>query len=241
MIKSIQSITLALLIATAAVFTTGCSIATTVHFNRNYSGTYNMAFDMSSLMGMAMMMDSTSDASSGDMMAEMGMAFDEFGVEDALNAMDGVSDAKIEVSDAGVLTMAYAFDNVESFNASFTKLEEYMKKKSAEMGEANGEAMSGLNAQEYTRQGKTISHRASFNSDLLMGMGDGMMGGDSEDMMGMSSMIAFTLEMTFDRKVKDLEVSAMDIVSQGDHVIKTRIDLEKMMEAGEYSISVRLK
>lgn len=220
-----------------------CNLATTVHFNRDYSGNYETVLDMSELMGFAAMMDTTGEMEQNDMIEKMRHSIDSLQLEEKYNAISGIHDANVEVTDDGKVAMAFAFDNVEALNASFTAMQEQASGR--EQGLDGNTSMDllpmdflGEGQQTFTRHNKVISH--SFSAK------DGMGGllGDGEDMSQLelvSSMIDYTMELTFDRKVKSVEVSGMDVIEQAKNTVKARIDLGKMLKEGEYRISVKTK
>lgn len=199
-----------------------------------------MDIDLSDFMSMAMMFDSTG-MSEDDFANEMQSNLDTDGMSEALNEMSGVSNASMEFVDGSKIVWRFDFEDVEALNASFQELNDAVM--SGELINMDGveipeDAAANSNPASYTKKGKTITHR----SELDMGEVDSMMGGEDEGMMDMvMSMIDFTVEFTFDRKIKDVQISGLDILTQEDKVIRTRVDLKSAMETGAYEISVRVK
>ena len=57
----------------------------------------------------------------------------------------------------------------------------------------------------------------------------------------MMGMMDYTVELSFDRKIKSVEIDGVDLISQDKHVVKARIDLGKMIKGGAYNIDVRTR
>ncbi|MDX1407399.1 MAG: hypothetical protein R3330_04680, partial [Saprospiraceae bacterium] len=209
----------------------------------DYSGSYEMNVDLSGLLGMAMMFDSTA-TSEEDMFAEMRAGIEELGLEDQLGEMDGIDNVTAEIKDGGVIIWSFDFDNVSALNASFQALNESFM--SGDMLNMDGMEVTGQEDGEaaplpsFTQSGKTISHRTDYDLGD-MGM-EGLGGGDDEGMMDMfSSMMDYTIEFSFDRKLKDVELTGMDLISRDDKMVRARVDLMSAMKAKYYEIKVRLK
>ena len=212
-----------------------CNIATTVHFNKDYSGTYMTVVDMSDLISMAGMADSTN--SSDQSIADMRKSMDSLELEDVYNSVSGISDAKVDVSDKGVVSIGFKFDNVEALNASFKTVQESTAEKMSGSGDADMLPASflGGEGQMFIREGKTITH--SVDSEGL-GLGDGE---DSGDMDMMMNMIDYTIEFTFDRKIKSVDVEGLTILEQNSKNVKTRVDFGNFLKDGKYALSVKTK
>lgn len=197
-----------------------------------------MVLDMSELISMASMFDTTGTMDQDQMIQQMRDSMGALQLDNAYNDLAGIDNANVEVSDEGVITIAFDFDNVESLNASFKALQD----KTAEMSEGSMDMMPtdllGGGEQMFKREGKVIVH--SMNSEG--GLGEGLMGGgEGEDMDMFSSMIDYTIDFSFDRRVKSVDVEGLDIIEKGDKIVKTRVDFAKMMKDGKYSIKVKTK
>ena len=217
-----------------------CSIATTVHFNKDFSGEYAIVMDLSEFMGMAAMFDSTGTMDQNSMTAQMRHKLDSLDLAGTYNGMSGIRNAKTEVSDEGVMTISFNFDNVESLNASFLRMKEKAEQDAAagvEMDEMMPTDLLGGGNQSYVRQGKKITHVFSSEDDT-----SGLFSGDDADQLEMfSSMIDYTYTMTFDRKVKSADVKGLNIIEKDAHAIKMRVDFGDLMKEGKYSVSVSTK
>jgi hypothetical protein len=204
-----------------------CSVATTVHFNKDFSGTYQTVLDMSGLISMAGMADTTGTMDQSQMVEQMRLSIDSLELADAYNSVSGIRDAVVDVSDDGVISIGFMFDNVESLNASFKSVQE---KTTQKMGNQDSGSMDmlptdflGGGDQMFKRNGKSISH--SLNSEGL----------------GLGAMIDYTIDFSFDRKVKSVDVDGLSILEQSSHMVKTRVDFPNLIKEGKYSIVVNTK
>lgn len=224
------------LFAVAVLLLQSCNIATTVHFNRDYSGTYSTVLDMSDLISMAGMFDTTGTMDQSSMIAEMRHSLDSIQLENTYNSMSGIRDADVDVSDEGVITIGFKFDNIESLNASFKTLQEKTGSSMEGAGDMIPTDFLGGGEQLFEREGKTITHSMKTETGLGEGFGMGAEGGDM-DMF--SSMIDYTINLSFDRKVKSVDVEGLTLVEKGNNIVKTRVDLATLMKDGKYTLKVK--
>lgn len=218
-----------------------CSIATTIHFNKNYSGTYKTVVDMSELISMTAMFDTTGTMTPEMAVEEMRKGLDSMGLAGMYNGMSGIRDAVAEVDDQGVMTVAFSFDNLESLTQSFKTMQERTAGEEGGALDAGGmdmlptELLGGGGEQVFSSNGKTLMH--SF------GLGDGALTPGDEEMENMdmvASMMDYTIDFSFDRKVKSVEMEGLTLIEQGKNVVKTRVDFAKMLGEG-YKIEVTTK
>ncbi len=221
-----------------------CSVTTMVHFNKDYSGDYSTEVDLSEAMGFAAMADTTGKMDQQEMISRMRDSLNALNLADAYNGMSGIRDAKSEVTDEGKIVISFKFDNIDAFNASFKAIQDRTKNKSEELEGAGSGDMDMLTSgflsdgtQMFTRNNKTLTY--SYDS----GEGGGLLGGgddaDSTNMDMISSMIDYTINLSFDRKVKSVDVSGASILEKTDHEVKTRVDFGKLLKNGKYTISVK--
>ena len=223
-----------------------CAMQNEVHFNKNYSGTYALKIDFGDMFDMIKSMDpSLAEQADTDIIDEALNADEREEVISKINQVDGISNANFVVNDKSSLEFKFDFKDIESLNSAFSEIQSAVLDNS-EMA-ANG--MDGMNdtgmaMPKFSKNGKVISHGASFPEDQIpedameglneLGGSDGMM----EMVMGMMD---YTVELSFDRKIKSVEIDGVDLVSQDKHVVKTRVDLGKMIEGGAFKIDVRTK
>lgn len=217
-----------------------CNIATTIHFNKNYSGTYKTVVDMSELISMTAMFDTTGTMTPEKAVEEMRKSLDSLGLADTYNGMSGIRNAVAEVDAEGIMTVAFSFDDLESLTQSFKTMQEQAGEQGGGLG-GDGmdmlptELFGGGGDQVFSNNGKTLMH--SF------AMGDGAMSPGEEEMGEldmMSSMMDYTIDFSFDRKVKSVELEGLTLLEQGKNVVKTRVDFGKMLSEG-YRIEVNTK
>ena len=214
-----------------------------VHFNKNYSGTYALYVDFADMVDMVKSFDpSMADMGEESFVDEIMSAEEREEMKQKINQIEGIGNASFEVIEESKMEFKFDFDDVESLNGAFSEIQAAVKEDN-EVVSDNMAGMDGLSLQTYTRSGKVISHSASFPVDQLpaetmdgldqMG-GEGMM----EMMMGMMD---YTIVLSFDRKIKSVDIGGLDLISQDKHMVKTRIDFGKMMQGGSYHINVKTK
>jgi hypothetical protein len=214
-----------------------CNIATSIHFNKDYSGTYSSLIDLSDLLSMASMFDTTGTMDQNTMITQMRDSIGSLNLEGMYNNLSGIKDANVEVSDEGAILVAFKFDNLESLTASFKSLENTAGQMSSGEGSMDMNPADFLGGDHmFKREGKTLSYSLSSEG----GMGEGMMG-EGGDMDMITSMIDYTVNLSFDRKVKSVDVEGLTIVEKGTNEVKTRVDFAKFLKDGSYSIKVKTK
>ncbi len=215
-----------------------CNIATSIHFNKDYSGTYTSLIDLSDLISMASMFDTTGTMDQNQMIEQMRDSMESLNLVDMYNNLSGIEDANVEVSDEGAISIAFKFDNLEALSASFKSLENTA-------GQMNsGEGAMEMNPADFLggdhvfkKEGKTLSYSLASEG----GLGEGLMGEEGGDMDMFTSMIDYTIDLSFDRKVKSVDVEGLTIVEKGTNVVKTRVDFATFLKEGKYSIKVKTK
>ena len=234
-------------IATALLFLSSCAITNEVHFNKNFSGTYTTTLDYSAVYDMIESFGGEADMDMND--SPFGDQFDteqQAKIKEMMNSAEGISNANWSLSDEDkAMTVSFDFDDVESMEKAF---ELYEKRMIEESGEAQSMGISpndGLGMlSQFSREGKVVSFDGVVPNDVLDNLSNemdlGMM--DSSDAFGMmGEMLDYTLIMTFDKKIKDVTVEGMDILTQDKKSIKTRIDVGKMMKGDAVKLDVRVK
>ena len=215
-----------------------------VHFNKNYSGTYSLSADMGGIMDMAKSFDPSMDeVEGGDMIDEAISQEEREEMIKKINQIDGISNTSFEVGDKTSLEFQFDFEDIESLNSAFSEFESLFNEDN-DMVEGGMPGMESMALPIFTKKGKVISYSASFPEDQIpegaldeldaLGGSDGMM-----DMV--MDIMDYTIVFSFDRKIKSVEIDGVDLISQDKHVVKTRIDLGKMMNGGAYKISVTTK
>lgn len=216
-----------------------CSIATTVHFNKNYSGSYMTVMDMSELISMSSMFDSTGTNDQETVIAQMRHSMDSLGIASMYNAMSGIRNARLDVSDEGVITLAFDFDNLTALNASFVRMAEH-----AELNPGSGNEMLPTDLFSGSRHVFKNEGKALLYTMENTGEGGGLFGAGGDDMEGMdfmANMMDYTIDLSFDRKVKSADVKGLTLLETGSNKVKTRVDIMKLMSDGGYSIKVNTK
>lgn len=226
------------------VLMSACTMTNEVHFNKNYSGTYALDVDFGDMMEMVKSFDpSMEDMAEGDFMDEAMSSEEREELKQEINAIDGISNTSFEVIEKTRLEFKFDFDDVESLNRAFTGIQSAFKEDN-EMMAGGMDGMGSLGLPEFKKDGKVISHSATFPADQIpeetmdeldaVGGTDGMM-----DMM--AGMMDYSVVLSFDRKIKSVEIDGVDLISQDKHIVKARIDLGKMVKGGSYNIDVRTK
>ena len=221
-----------------------CSVYTSVHFNKNYSGHYKTEIDLSGLMGLAMMMDTTGQMTEEQMFEGMGMLFDSLDLRESYENIDGVSNI-VMTSEEGKTVVEFDFANLEALNNSYGELDKMLN----DLGEDMGGGMIGGDSTPsdhvpFTRVGKkTLIHKSEPIDDGMEGMD--MLGGGEDmgfgDMGDLGDMFDVQLEFSFDRKIKSVEATGMEIEKQDKNYLKAKVNMSDVMKNGNYQISFKLK
>lgn len=219
----------------------GCVIDNKIHFNKDFSGTYEMSFDLESILMMAAAMDSTQAVSEEQMMEELKS---ELGSEDLageLNAQEGISNAQVLVSKVEGFVVRFDFTDISALNNSFNSLQDELEM----MGGAGLSTEGGEKEQvdQFQLFGKKLVFRSPPTSEEEMnalGLFSGEEG-EENDMSGMGSMFQMNLDFSFDRKIKSVEATGVKIISQEKKRLVAEINLGDMISSGGYELSVQLK
>jgi len=224
-----------------AALISACSMTNEVHFNKDYSGTFAMYVDMGGVMEMAKSFDpSMEDEAAGNFVDEQLSKEDQEKMIQNMNQIDGISNTAFGVIEESGIQFMFDFEDIESLNNAFTALQSELATQN-DMMEGDIGGMPTMGTPQFTKNGKTISHGASFPMDeipeeALSGLDE--LGGDAmmEMMMGMMD---YSVVLSFDRKIKSVTLEGADLISQDKHVIKARIDLANMIDGGAYKIDVK--
>lgn len=229
----------------ALVTFSSCAVVNEVHFNKNYSGTFTTTLDYS---GIYDMMESFGAGDEADDMSISGQfdADQQAKLIEVMNSADGISNASISVlEDEQSMGISFDFEDIEKMEEAFAYYQEKMIEEGPEEARDLGispDAGLGMLTQ-FSREGKVISYNGSVPSDMLDNLGSEMeMDINPADAFGlMGEMFDYTLVMSFDKKIKEVSVEGIDILSQEKKMVKGRIDLAKMMQGEPVSIDVKVK
>ena len=215
-----------------------CAITNEVHFNKDYSGNYALNLDMGDLIEMAKSFDPSmedtdifEDALPEETRAEL---------DAMVSSVEGISNAKYDLTEDYQFVISFDFEDIDALNGFFEQLSENLAESEDMMDE---DMMAGLDAfqmPQFTKEGKVISYTANVPTDMLdMATEEGGEMGDMMDMV--TGMMDYSVIMTFDRKVKSVDLDGVDLMGQDKHSVKTRVDMEKFYETGSYTIAVKVK
>jgi len=226
-----------------ALIMTACAMSNEVHFNKNYSGTYALYVDLGDMIEMVKSFDPSAEKQmEGDFIDEAMSEADRQEMKAKINDIKGLSNASFEVIEQSRIELKFDFDDIPALNKAFSEIQSAF----ADENEMLAEGMTGMESMglpRFTKDGKIITHGASFQKDQLPdGALEGLdeLGGDG--MMDMvMGMMDYTVELSFDRKIKSVKIDGVDLVSQDKHIVKARIDMGKMINGGEYKIDVTTK
>lgn len=230
-----------------------CSVVQNFHFNKDFSGQYEVEIDMSQLITFAIMFDTTGAVDAEKMMAEIALSFDSLDVIGKYNELEGISNAYAGVNGQKLL-ISYDYTDIESLNKAYTELGEILDSTSGTMGEGMGMGFGGFDIGNsnsgqktfFTLEKKKLSFTMSEGNPLEMGTEDveieGMEGVDPEEMMsGMAEMFDISTNFTFDRKVKKVETKGMGIRVQEKNKVEAFLDMENIKMTEPIKISFKLK
>jgi hypothetical protein len=217
----------------------GCNVATTVHFNKDFSGSYTTEMDMSEALAMAAMFDTTGTMDENQAVEELRHSMDSMGLSSRYEGISGIHNAKTEVSDKGVITISFQFDNPAALEASFVTMQERAGEKAGDLDSDSMDFLPtdflGSGKQTFRKAGKTFTH--AYNG----GGEDAAMDDESGELDMIGSMVDYTLNFSFDRKIKSVDAKGLTILEEGPKMVKTRVDLGTLIGGGNYSIAIRTK
>lgn len=223
-----------LLIST--LFLSSCVVNNKIHFNKDFSGTYEMNMELESLLMMAQSMDTTGNANEEDMIAELREELKSDDVISKLNTMEGISNATVEVSKEKGFNVRFDFVDVTALNQSFNSIQGELGGMGGDLG---GEVQ---NFDQFKVEGKKLMFRSPPQSEDEMNAFDLLGGDDAENPMGgMGSMFEINLDFSFDRKIKKVESKGIKIISQEKNRLLAEIDIEEIAESGGYELMISLK
>ena len=229
-----------ILVFAIAILFASCSITNSVHFNKNFSGTYTMELDLGDMIEFMMEMDSTMSDSLDNWEESLGGEQDFKKMEEKIEAIEGISNFNADFSTVGVMNFTFDFEDTDALNRGLEAFNDEMEKSQAEQAEADGDMGFGAPSldltQEYSVNGKTLMFKAN-NFMAAAPEEEGM------DMMGdMSELFDYYMEFTFDRKVKTTTYSGFALIKEDAHTVKTRMDLSEVDKDQEnLTIEVKLK
>lgn len=220
-----------------------CAIVNDVHFNKDFSGTYTMELDYSGIVDMVQSFSPDENVEEDVLSGALGESNRAEMIE-KMNASPGISNATWEVTGESVQSLSFDFEDIESLNQFIRTAEkEAMDQADSEdMLDGVGFPVDAGLLPEFHRDGKTITYGGGLPDGSMDDLEMDTEFGDAKEMMGMlSQMIDYSLIMSFDRKVKNVVATGMDITSQEKKMIKTRLDIGKMLEESDFSLVVDLK
>lgn len=157
------------------VIFTACTIEQTYHFKSDFSGNYQLRFDLSSMAG-----PSESDSTS----ASTDTIFTPESLEEMRNtylAVPGVTNATATYAN-NVLQSGFDFSNFEALNAA--------------TGRANGGEQGAQGLYNFSNKGKKLIMKINR---------DGMAELTGEDMASMGEMVTFKFTVSFERDIKKVK------------------------------------
>ena len=57
----------------------------------------------------------------------------------------------------------------------------------------------------------------------------------------MFGMMDYTFIMSSDRKIKSYEIEGADLLSEDKKMVKTRVDIDNLMENGTFNVTIKVK
>ena len=227
---------------------TSCSLTNSVHFNKDYSGSYVLAIDASEALEFVKEMDPTAADSiawgEGEEMEDVS----EF--SESLQGVDGISNAMVDFSQEGVINFSFDFEDVDALNAGLGAMNQRFLEEQDESRDAEemeefpidpGDLPILEYEQTYEQTGKkALSYKASNPMGGLNGMEvEGMdMGASMDEMMGFFD---YYIEFSFDRKIKSWEHSGISVISEESKKVRTRVDFKALQDGTNLGFDFKLK
>ena len=200
-----------------SMFLISCSLTQHFHFNNDYSGNYKMDFDMSALMDMAGEMDSTD--SEEDVWADVPMD----SLEDVLNQLDGISNARVFVEE-NVLKFSYDFEDLESLNSAMHN---------TDMDEGEDEYIGALMGEEssFEAKGKKFYYTTPDMAGLEV----------ADSIADYMEMFEYGITMSFEKNIKKID-NEHAVISSDNKSLTMSGNFKELLK-GEKTLSteVRLK
>jgi hypothetical protein len=229
-----------LLLSAGIFLLAGCTVYNKVHFNRDYSGTFEMIVDLESMLMMASAFDTTNTMDEDELINELQSEMNKDEMAAELNAMPGVSNGDLTIDKERGLVLTFDFEDITSLNNSFSEIQSSMDNMGGPMGEVEGAEKPKFDA--FVLNGKTLTYRSPPKDpegenelDLL-----GEEGG--EDMMSeIGDFFEMKFEFSFDRKVKSVDAAGMTIVAQEKHRVLADVNMQEVVKDGAFEINIRLK
>lgn len=222
-----------------ALSLSACAMTNEVHFNKNYSGTYAINVDFGDMLDMMNSLDPSGkdEGGIGDLEDTVNKSERE-AMQAKINQFSGISNAFFDVVDKSRIEFRFDFDNLESLNSAFGQILDAIAEERPGM-----DGIGSFGTPRFIKNGKVIVHTVEFPTNQMSeDMFDGVAGDGSMDMMkGMMGMMDYTVELSFDRKIRSVETDGVDLIGQEKHVVKTRVDLAKLVNGGAYKIVVKTK
>jgi hypothetical protein len=157
------------------VIYTACTIEQSYHFKSDFSGSYNMRFDLSAMAGLGDT-DSTEAATDTIFTPE---SLDE--MRNAYLTVPGVSNATATY-EGNVLESGFEFSNLKALNEA--------------VGKSSGEGEESKGIYHFTQKGKTLIMKINR---------EGMSELTGEDMASMGEMVTFRFTVTFEKDIKKIK------------------------------------
>ncbi|MBX2816535.1 MAG: hypothetical protein KTR24_11070 [Saprospiraceae bacterium] len=224
-----------------------CTIDSTVHFNKDFSGSFDLAMDMGDMAGMFSDMGSE-DSDDENLMS----AFSTLMEDSSAHMMDslskelrevGASNFKMGTNEMDQLVMSFDFDDLETFARINEKIDKAENEDAKMMG-----MMGGIGNSNMTRKGKWLYiplAQPGMMKDVF-GDEDGDAAeekGEAQAMAMMGESIRFRTTYSFDRKIKKI-VSELPIARKENALIFecSLNDLEEWSKGDrEHILAVKLK
>ena len=246
----------ALLIAFVGLSLTSCTIESETHFTKSYSGSQIVSVDVNSMMEMLSSFGNGESEEMTDVFSQMNdpdFADSLAMMEDSMSAMfagTGAHNFSIAVSNEGVMSIGFEFEDLETFDR--------LKKRSAELANRSGstandgisEMMSGLIGGNFSLNGKWLTIPFT-EDDLFDDMKDVMPGGpgsmsddEMEQTLGMmeglmGGSITFENTYTFERNIKKIK-GDIPYIQEGNK-LTVKYSLSNMMDWMKEEQSAELK
>lgn len=235
-----KSIRTFLLLTAGILLLAGCTVFNKIHFNKDYSGTFEMIVDLESMLMMASAFDTTNTMDEDELIKELQSEMNQDEIAAELNAMPGVSNGSLSIDKERGLVLTFEFEDLVALNNSFSEIQSSMDNMGGPMGEVEEAEKPKFDA--FLLNGKTLTYRsppkdteAENELDLF-----GEEGG--EDMMSeIGDFFEMKFEFSFDRKVKSVEAVGMTIVAQEKNRVLADVNMQEVMKDGAFEINIRLK
>ena len=238
------------------LFLTNCTIQEDIHFNKDFSGNLTYSINMSNVKMFANMLSNELDSmqdSSKDLDFSSGMMDGAFG---QVSSIQGISNFKSNMDESGLINFSFDFENIEALNKAYNQLNS-----NKNMGELPGLGSPGggftpgpapdeqaetpieeepkEDFEYFKTKGKELTYRRpqmDFDQNEMKDMPVSM-----DAFQGLGDIFTLETNFTFDRKVKKIQASQIEIANQETRAVELKLGMKNLTSGQKAPAEVVIK